>query len=94
MFIALRLIARSSVSLAVSIGYARAGTGRGMVGTSRSPDDDACGCIVRRRYFPSLPFEQILTAAVRGPRIQRGFLDPECWAVAFLSLCHKESFHG
>jgi hypothetical protein len=67
MFIALRLIARSSVALAVSIGYARAGTGRGMAGTSRSPDDDACGRIVRHPYFPSRSFKQILTAAVRVP---------------------------
>ena len=57
MFIAERLISRSSVALSVSIGYALTGTGRGTGMRSRGPDDDRCidRPFPSRRYPHALP---------------------------------------
>lgn len=64
MFIVERLTSRSSVALAVSIGYVQAGCGRGAATRSRSPDGDPCGIIAGPRRFPFNAFAQ--NAAFRG----------------------------
>ena len=94
MFILARLTSRSSVALSVSIGYVRTGCGRGTAVRSHSPDDDVCHHAARHRFFPSRTFVQIFTAAIRGIRMQSGFLDPGSRAGGLLLPCLKESFHG
>jgi hypothetical protein len=77
MFIAERLISRSSVALAVSIGYARTGGGRGTAMRSRSPDDDCSrknpACFAHRFIFASDHPLQFVCAAMleRGRRASR-----------------------
>lgn len=66
MFIVERLTSRSSVALAVSIGYVQAGCGRGTATRSRGPDGDACSGIASPRRFFLTAFPQKFTVAFCG----------------------------
>jgi hypothetical protein len=69
MFVLLRLIARSSRSLAVMTGYARSG-GRGRGGRAGSPDDDARFSAVSSS-FPLLSHPDPRLAATATARSRR-----------------------
>jgi len=69
MLILLRLIARSSRSLAVMTGYARTGGGSGRGGRAGSPDDDAhCAAIPSPALSPLHPLPRFAAAATAHGR--------------------------
>jgi hypothetical protein len=69
MLILLRLIARSSRSLAVMTGYVRAGGGRGRGGRAGSPDDDVhFSAIPSPALSPLHPLPRFAAAATASSR--------------------------
>jgi len=69
MLILLRLIARSSRSLAVMTGYTRAGGGRGRGARAGSPDDSAhFATMPSPALFPLHPFPRLAATATARRR--------------------------
>lgn len=74
MLILLRLIARSSRSLAVMTGYARTGGGRGRGGHAGSPDDDAqIATIPSPAFSPLHPLPRLAAPTTADSRRRRSF---------------------
>jgi hypothetical protein len=74
MLILLRLIARSSRSLAVMTGYTRAGSGRGRGGRAGSPDDDAhIAAVSLPAFSPLHPLPRLAAPTTADSRRRRSF---------------------